>query len=204
MRIDFVDAVVQKRRPIVGDHGIQVLDQLVEIVCDDQWTRVSALAQKDLLKVAQRFLVLRQFADERVGIEPQQLTLLVVVLPAPPVHPRRIETHHAGCDSGVLRGTPLAAGSVVQNRRGFCQPVAILRLRFKGRTRGQHVAQVLRHALVHPQQRALLRRREVRLVQSHGTAILPIPRVRKLVRQQIGLAQLVRVVGKSLFAHAVV
>ena len=89
MRIDLVDAVVQESRPVVRHNGIQVLHQFVEIVRDNQWSGVSALAQKDLLKVIQRFLVLRQLADQRIGIEPQQLALLVVVLSAPPVHPRQ-------------------------------------------------------------------------------------------------------------------
>ena len=89
-------------------------------------------------------------------------------------------------------------------RRRCCQQVAILRLGLEPSARREHVAPILRHAFVYPHQVTLLRCSEVRLVQARWPTILSVPGVRKLVRQQVGLAKLVRVVSKTLFADTVV
>ena len=70
--------------------------------------------------------------------------------------------------------------------------------------RGEDVAHVLGHALVDPEKLALLGGGEVGLIELVGAAVLAIPGVGELVREEVGLGQLVGFVGKTFFADAVV
>ena len=203
--IDVVDAVVQECGPVVGHNRVQVLNQLIEFVGHDERAGVAAFGQEDLFKIVERLFVVGHLADQGVGVEPKQLAFLVIILPAPPIRPGGIAAaQDAGGDGGVLSGTPLAAGLVIEVGGRLREPVAILRLRLQAGARSQHIAEILRHAFVDPQQRSLLRSVQIRLIKAIGAAILAVPGVRKLVRKQIGFAQLVGIVGKSLFADAVV
>ena len=125
-RIDLVHAIMQESRPVVWRNLVQILHQFIEGVGHDERTGVSAFAEKDLLEIIKRFLVLGHLADERVGIQPQQLALKVVVLAASPVGPRRIApAQNAGGHRRVFRRTPLAAGRVVKIGRRQCEYIAV-------------------------------------------------------------------------------
>ena len=81
-----------------------------KVVGDDQRAGVAAFAEKDVEEIGERFLIVRLLADEGVGVEPEQLAFLVVVLSASPVGPRGIAAaQDAGGDGGVFGGPPVAA-----------------------------------------------------------------------------------------------
>ncbi len=96
---------MQEGGPVVGQHLVEVGDQLVEGVGDDQRAGVAAFAEEDLEEIGERFLVVGLLADEGVGVEPDQLAFLVVVLSATPVGPGGIAAaQDAGGDGGVFGG----------------------------------------------------------------------------------------------------
>ncbi len=69
---------------------------------------------------------------------------------------------------------------------------------------GEDVAEVLGHAFVDPEERALLHLGEVGLVEVVGAAVLAVPGVGELVGEEVGFGELVGVVGEAFFAYAVV
>ena len=99
---------------------------------------------------------------------------------------------------------PLAAGLVVQVAAESGEDVAVLLLRLEAGAGGEHVAQVLRHAFVDPEEGALLHLGEVVLVEVEGAAILAVPGVGELVGEEVGFGELMGVVGEAFFAYAVV
>jgi hypothetical protein len=62
----------------------------------------------------------------------------------------------------------------------------------------------LGHALVDPEEGALLHLGEVGLVEVVGAAVLAVPGVGEFVREEVGFGELVGCVGEAFFAYAVV
>ena len=150
------------------------------------------LPRKMCWKSVEGLLVVGHLADEGVGVEPEELALLVVVLAALPVGPGGVAAaEDAGGDGGVFGGAPLAAGLVVELGGGEGEHVAVLRLGLEAGAGGEDVAQVLGHAFVDPEQRALLHLGEVGLVEVEGAAVLAVPGVGELVGEEVGLGELV-------------
>ena len=130
MGVDVVDAVVDEGGPVVLDDLVEVGDELVAVVGDDERAGVAAFGEEDVEEVGEGFLVVGELADEGVGVEPEELALLVVVLAALPVGPGGVAAaEDAGGDGGVFGGAPLAAGLVVEVGGGDGEHVAVLRLR---------------------------------------------------------------------------
>jgi hypothetical protein len=203
--VDQVDAIVKELCPVVGGDLVEVCDQFGALVGNDQRAGVAAFAEEDRLEVVERFLVVGELADEGVGVEPEELTLLVVVLSALPVRPRRCAAaQDAGGDGGVFGRAPLAAGFVVEISGGEGEHFAVLLLVLEAGAGGEDVSEVLRHALVDPEQVALLRGGEVGLIQPRRAPILAVPGVGELVGEQVGHAELVGVVGEVLLADTVI
>src|ERR1700733_1876525 len=176
MRINFIDAVVEKGGPVVRYDFIQVADQLVKSVSDNERSGVATLAQKNPLEVIEGLLIVGHLADESIGIEPEEFAFIVVVLPTLPVGPRRIAIpENAGGNRSIFSGTPFTAGCVVETRGRPSQDVTVLQLRPESGARGEDVAEILRHAFVNPEQGALLRCGEIPLVQANRAAILAVP-----------------------------
>jgi hypothetical protein len=90
--VDVVDAVVEELRPIVGNDLVEVGDELRALVRNDEWAGVAALCQEDGFEVVEGLPVVRELADEGVGVEPEELALLVVILAALPVRPARVSS----------------------------------------------------------------------------------------------------------------
>ncbi len=156
-------------------------------------------------EVGEGLLVVGELADEGVGVEPEELSLLsspgrASSWPQAGLPPRRMLA--AMAVSSV--GAPVAAGLVVEVGGGGGEYVAILRLRLEAGARGEDVAEVLGHALVYPEQRALLHLVEVGLIEVEGAAVLAVPGVGELVGEKVGLNELMRVVREAFFSYAVV
>ena len=189
--VDEVDAVVDEAGPVVLDDVVEVGDELVAVVGDDERAGVAALAEEDVEEVGEGFLVVGELADLGVGVEPEELAFLVVVLAATPVGPGgTVGAEDAGGDGGVFGGTPVAAGLVVELRGGDGEDVAVGGLGLEAGARGEDVAEVLRHALIDPEQRALLHLGEVVLVEVVGAAVLAVPGVGELVGEEVGVGEL--------------
>jgi hypothetical protein len=111
---------------------MKVGDEFVAVVGDDERAGVSAFGEEDVEEVGEGFFVVGEFADRGVSVEPEELALLVVVLPAFPVGPRRVAAaKDAGGDGGVFGAAPLAAGLVVEIGGGRGEHVAVLLLVFE-------------------------------------------------------------------------
>ena len=205
VRGDGVDTVVDEGGPVVLGDLVEVGDELVAVVGDDERAGVAAFGEEDVEEVGEGFFVVGEFADEGVGVEPEELALLVVVLAALPVGPGGVAAaKDAGGDGGVFRAAPLAAGLVVEVGGGGGEHVAVLFLRLEARAGGEDVAEVLGHAFVDPEERALLHLGEVVLVEVEGAAVLAVPGVGELVGEEVGFGELVGCVGEAFFADAVV
>ena len=205
MGVDGVDAVVHEGGPVVLDDLVEVGDELVAVVGDDEWAGVAAFGEEDVEEVGEGLFVVGELADGGVGVEPEEFALLVVVLAALPVGPGGVAAaEDAGGDGGVFGGAPLAAGLVVEVGGGGGEDVAVLLLRFEAGAGGEDVAEVLGHAFVDPEERALLHLGEVGLVEVEGAAVLAVPGVGELVGEEVGFGELVGVVGEAFFAYAVV
>ena len=87
-------------------------------------------------------------------------------------------------------GRQIAAGLVVELGGGEGEHVAVGGLGLEAGARGEDVAEVLRHALIDPEQRALLHLGEVVLVEVEGAAVLAVPGVGELVGEEVGVAEL--------------
>ncbi len=128
--VDGVDAVVHEGGPVVLDDLVEVGDELVAVVGDDERAGVAAFGEEDVEEVGEGLLVVGELADEGVGVEPEELALLVVVLAALPVGPGGVAAaEDAGGDGGVFGAAPLAAGLVVEVGGGDGEHVAVLVLR---------------------------------------------------------------------------
>ena len=98
-----VDAVVDEGGPVVFDDLVEVGDELVAVVGDDERAGVAALGEEDVEEVGEGLLVVGELADEGVGVEPEELAFLVVVLAALPVGPGGVAAaEDAGGDGGVF------------------------------------------------------------------------------------------------------
>ena len=184
---------------------VEVFDELGAVVDDDLRAGVAALAEEDVEEVRERLLVVRQLTNLGVGIEPQELAFLVVILPATPVGPRLVASAKNACGNrGVVGGAPQSATFGVEVGGRGSEEIAVTGLRLEACACSEHVAEVLRHAFIDPEQLTLLGSREVRLVEVVWAAVLAVPRVRELVREQIGDAKLMHLVGEAVFANAVV
>src|SRR6185312_9406802 len=84
------------------------------------------------------------------------------------------------------------------------EDVAVFFGGFEASARGEHVAEILRHALVDPEEVALLRGGGVRLVEACGAAILAVPGVGELVREEVGFGELVLRIAEGVFGDAIV
>jgi hypothetical protein len=62
----------------------------------------------------------------------------------------------------------------------------------------------LGHTFIDPEEGALLHLGEVGLIEVEGAAVFTVPGVGKLVREKVGLGELVSWVGEAFFAYAVV
>ena len=184
---------------------VEVGDELVAVVGDDERAGVAAFGEEDVEEVGEGFFIVGELADGGVGVEPEEFALLVVVLAALPVGPCGVAAaEDAGGYGGVFGGAPLAAGLVVQICGGGGEHVAVLLLRLEAGAGGEDVAEVLGHALVDPEERALLHLGEVVLVEIEGAAVFAVPGVSELVGEEVGFGQLVGWIGEALFAYAVV
>ncbi len=85
--IDEVDAVVDEAGPVVLGDAVEVANELIAIVGDDERASVAAFAEEDMEEVGEGLLVVGELANLGVGIEPEELAFLVVVLAATPVAP---------------------------------------------------------------------------------------------------------------------
>ncbi|MEA2261899.1 MAG: hypothetical protein QOJ51_4724 [Acidobacteriaceae bacterium] len=153
MRIDVVDALADEGGPVVLDDLVEVGDELVAVIGDDERAGVTAFGQEDVQEVGEALLIVGLLADESVGVEPEELSLLVVVLATTPVGPCGVASaEDAGGDGGVFGRTPVAAGLVIEVSSGHGEDVAILCLRLEAGARSEDVAEVLRHALINPEE----------------------------------------------------
>ncbi len=149
VRVDEVDAVVDEARPVEFNDGVEIGDQLLAVVRDDERAGVAALAEEDVEEVGEGFLVVGELADLGVGIEPEELAFLVVVLTPTPVGPGgTVGAEDAGGDGGVFGGTPLAAGLVIQIGGVEGEDVAVGGLGLEVGARGKDVAEILPSALL--------------------------------------------------------
>jgi hypothetical protein len=62
----------------------------------------------------------------------------------------------------------------------------------------------LGHAFVDPEEGALLHLGEVGLIEVEGAAVFSVPGVGELVGEEVGFGELMRGIGESFFAYAVV
>ncbi len=182
-----VDAIVEEGGPVVGHDFVQVRDELLAVVRDDERAGVAAFAEEDVLEVGEGLLAAGLLADERVGVEPDELAFLVVGLAARPAAPGADGCAIDGAgDGGVFSRAPVAAGLVIERSGGGGEEVAVLRLGAEAGAGREDVAHVLGHSLVDPEELALLGRGEVGLVELVGAAVFAVPGVGELVREQVG------------------
>src|SRR5438876_2785653 len=143
--------------------------------------------------------------DKGIHLQPYQLTFRVVVQTAAPTlpswshQPQRL--HGAG---GIFERTPSASSTVVKHGRSFGQGFAILFRRPELRSRCEHVAEVFCKPFVDPEQITdhwllVIRRR-----QAGWAAVLSIPGVDELMRQQAHFHQTQLWINQRTFGHAVV
>jgi hypothetical protein len=83
---DGVEALAQKRRPVIGLDRIQRFDDVLKGVGDDAEAAVID-AEESAGKIIQRSGTFGMFAYPGVGIEPDQRGFVVVILEALPVLP---------------------------------------------------------------------------------------------------------------------
>ena len=165
--VDEVDAVVDEGGPVVGGDLVEVGDELLAVVGDDERAGVAALAEEDVQEVGEGLLVVGELADEGVGVEPEELAFLVVVLAATPVGPGR-GRRRAGCWRrwrclrwSASRGRACSREWRRRGRAGRGTAAWVL----EAGAGGEDVAHVLRHAFVDPEERALLQGGEVGLIE---------------------------------------
>ncbi len=161
---------------------------------------------KERDEVVEALLAVGLPSDRAVDLEPQQFALVVVVGGTPPVvigAAGRVQNLRGG--GGVLQIAPHAPGArvvVLRPHRG--EAIAIDGgIPYAGAC-GEHVAQVLRQALIDPQQIALHRLLIVLRGQPSRATVLAVPRVRELVRQQKAGGDEGIVIDKSTFPYTVV
>ena len=136
-------------------------------------------------KVVERLLAVGHLADRGVDVEPDELALVVVVHVESPVVPSSaggVEDLRGG--GGVLDVAPGAAGAVVILGGDGGEPLLILLGGPDAAARGEHVAEVLGQAFIDPEQIALHRLLVVAGGEARGTAVLAVPAMGELVRQQ--------------------
>lgn len=83
--IDLIDAVAKKVLPVVRHHFVQVVDQFIKCERDNERPGIAACTQEDAFEVIERLPLVGQFSNKRVGIEPEEFALLVVILSALPI-----------------------------------------------------------------------------------------------------------------------
>src|SRR5438445_1555678 len=143
--------------------------------------------------------------DKGIHLQPDQLTFRVVVQTAAPTlpslshQPQRL--HGAG---GIFEWTPSASSTVVKHGGSFGQRLAILCRRPELRWRGGHVAEVFGKTFVDPEQVSNHRLLIIRRRQAGWAAVLAIPGVHELMRQQARLHQAQLWINQRTFGHAVV
>src|ERR1700733_9003556 len=153
------EPLVEKGAPVVRGDVIQIGYDLVEIVGQHLRRSVAADGEKLYTKVVQRFLVAGQLANGGIGIQPYQLAFLIVVLAAPPIAPVRVvPTENLTGDGRVFEVAPRTTRLNIKPGGAPGERFAVDFGRPKSRACREHVSPVLRHALVDPEQIALLRR----------------------------------------------
>src|SRR5205823_4780525 len=143
--------------------------------------------------------------DKGIHLQPDQLAFRVVVQTAAPTLPSRSHQpqrlHGAG---SIFERTPSASSTVVKHGRSLGQRLAILFRRPELRSRCEHVAEVFGKPFVDPEQITdhwllVIRRR-----QAGWAAVLSIPGVDELMRQQAHFHQTQLWINQRAFGHAVV
>ena len=204
------EAISEKSGPVEFNDAVECVDDVGARVGVD---RVAAIihAEKGTREIVQRLAAASQLTNFRIGVEPQQQTFVVVVLASLPTGVRQRQSRRDDrLIGGVDQRTPYPprpleligrrhVGEVGAGQLGVPQPG----------TGGQHLAVVLGHAFIDPQQTVLHRCVEVGRCQVGATPVLAVPRVRHFMGQQlmtIGLLRLVpfrEVTGASaVFAGA--
>src|SRR5579872_1458243 len=104
-------------------------------------------------EIVERLLPLTLLPDDRIDLQPDQLSLGIVIEAAPPALPVRPlqpqNLHRTGC---IFERTPSAAGAIVEHGRCISQPFAILVWRRQPRPRRQNIAQILGQTFINPEQ----------------------------------------------------
>jgi hypothetical protein len=156
-------------------------------------------------EIVERALPMGERADRDVGLEPHEQTLVIEVRAPPPVLPRRARlVELLRVRARVHERPPRAATIHLELGRDARELVARLLRRADARARGEHEAQVLGEALVHPEELAIHRREVVARREPGGAAELSVPRVHVLVREQVRVIAAEVVVEPPALAAAVV
>ena len=170
---------VVRRNRVEGRHDIVegVSDDLVAFVLD---------AEKGAREIIEGAPVVRQLAQLGVDVEPQEHPLVVVIHGALPAREGQRPAAEDRLIGRVLQIAPQASRPVaLVDRRDVGKRILRHLLRPEPGPGGQRDAPVLRLALIHPKQGVLHRYIEVGRPQIGRPAILAVPGVRQLMRQQI-------------------
>ena len=199
-----VQALAQELAPAAGLHGLERRDDIVEAIAT-RHESVAANPVEGAGEVVDRALAAAHLADARIHVQPQQGALGVEVHAALVVRPGTGGVvQHLCFVSRVLQGAPGAASLAGHARGCRGQVVPVLLGRPQAGTRGQHFTQILRQALVHPQQFILHGGVEAGGEQSIGTAELAVPAVHVFVRQQACTGDVLVGIGEVFRFEAII
>ena len=147
-----------------------------------------------------------EFAQLAVDVEPDHLAGGVVILAGlvVAVRQRRALGDHR-IVGGVLHVAPTgqAGAALVVGGGDVGQRVAGVLLAPQARARGHHLAPELGLALVHPQQAVAHRHVEGRRVEVRAAAVLAVPRMVELVREQVARGDVLLPLGEEIGRGAV-
>src|SRR2546423_4465598 len=176
-------SLVEERAPVVGRYVVERVDDIVERVGLDQ-RRGGRRAVEAADEVVERALPRSELTYERVGVEPNQLALVVEVNAAAlrrPLDGRVVEELRG--DRRVNQRTPQTARSVVESGGHVREVVPVLFRRPESAARRQNVAVILGQPLVNPEQLVLHRLLVVACGKPRGPSVLAVPGVEVFVRE---------------------
>ena len=170
-----IQARQQKVSPVERRDFVQRGDDIVKRVGLDHRSGARR-AMKALAEIIQRFRAVRQLANLRVHVEPDQPAFIIKIDAAPNRGPffRSVVKQLRG-DRRIDQRPRHASGLVIEIRRDFGKLIAILLRRPEAAARRKQIAEVLSQSFVNPKQLALHRLLIIRRRQSRRPAILAVP-----------------------------
>src|SRR6185295_14176950 len=203
-RLDLLDAVAEEAAPIERRDVVESGNDLVERVGTERG--LAALpAVEAAAEVVERAAALGLPADRGVGLQPDEDRFVVEVRAPPPGAPlpgRPIEDLRG--HRGVRQRPPGPSRRMVETRRDEGDALAVVLRSPQAAAGGEQQAEVLRQALVDPEQLALHRLLVIGSRETRRPAVLAVPGMDVLVREERSEAAAPALVAQRLFEEPVV